>query len=184
MEKLLIKNCYKPLFSDRIQLLKPSIEDSPFYRKALKIESVWDFISEFHISEKYILQKIKKYTNVIDANQGMFWNIYLENEPAGILSLHNWDFDNKKAEIGYWILPKYGNKGIVSEAIQLVLSFVFSTNLLNRIEAIIYENNIASKNLITKNNFTLEALQREFLDVRGVYTNVYLFSILKKEWKE
>lgn len=184
MEELSIKNSYKTLKSNRIQLLKPTVEDEVFYRKALAINSIWSFISEFKISEELILQKIDKYTNVIDANKGMFWNIYLENKPVGILSLHNWDVDHKKAEIGYWILPDFGNKGIVSEAIQLVLSYVFSNNLLNRIEAVVYENNSASNNLIKKNGFTTEALQREFLKIRGVYTNVYLYSILKKEWKE
>ena len=184
MEKLLIKDLYKELHSNRIQLLKPTLKESPFYRKAFSHNSIWKNISTFLISEKHIQHKIEKYTSAIDSNKGMFWNIFYKNNPVGVISLHDWDDGNKKAEIGYWISPEFGNIGIISETIQMILSFVFKTNLLNRIEAIVYENNLASNNVITKNKFKKEALQRELLNVRGVFTNVYLYAILKKEWKE
>lgn len=184
MEKLFIKNIYKELHSNRLQLLKSTLKDSPFYRKAFSYNNVWKNISTFSISEKHIQNKIEKYTSAIDSNKGMFWNVCLDHKPVGVLSLHDWDNENKKAEIGYWILPEYGKNGIISETIQMVLSFAFKNNLLNRIEAIVYEDNLASNNIITKNGFIKEALQRELLNVRGVYTNVYLYAILKKEWKE
>jgi len=184
MEKLLIKDIYEELHSNRIQLLKPTLKDSPFYRKAFSYNSIWENISTFSISEKHIQHKIEKYTSAIDSNKGMFWNIFHKNNPVGVLSLHDWDNENKKAEIGYWILPEFGKNGIISETIQMVLSFAFKNDLLNRIEAIVYEDNLASNNVIKKNGFKKEALQRELLNVRGVFTNVYLYAILKKEWKE
>lgn len=184
MAKLLIKDLYKELNSNRLQLEEPTIKDTAFYRKAFSYNSVWKYISTFKISEKNIQEKITKYTTAIETDKAMIWKIVFENNEVGIISLHNWDADNKKAEIGYFILPNYQRKGIVSESIEMVINFAFGNHFLNRIEAIVYNNNNASNKTIVKNGFTQEAVLREYFNVRGVYTDIYLYSLLKKEWEE
>lgn len=106
------------------------------------------------------------------------------NKIIGVISLNTIDWKNKKAEIGYWLGKTHWNKGIMTEAVKLVLKLSFNELKLHRIYARIFEENIGSRRVLEKNKFKQEAKLRDSLFKFGKYHNEILFGLLKKEWKQ
>lgn len=98
---------------------------------------------------------IEKIQNGIADNLWINWKILFQNsnEMLGSICLWNFSDDGKVAEIGYDLLPQYQGKGIMSEAMKLVLNYGFTHLKLNAIEAFTDKRNVASKALLKKYNF-------------------------------
>ncbi|QSB09811.1 GNAT family N-acetyltransferase [Lysinibacillus fusiformis] len=60
------------------------------------------------------------------------------------------EFVGKRAEIGYELSERYWHRGIMTEAVNEILSFGFNQLGLVRIQATVATENIASKKLLTK----------------------------------
>ncbi len=100
---------------------------------------------------------LDKITKGIEDGKNIYWCITLKNNPKMIGSICLWNFsaDLTKAEVGYDLHPAYQNKGIMSEAMKVVLNFGFEKLKFHQIEAYTHFQNEASKSLLLKNNFTL-----------------------------
>jgi len=91
---------------------------------------------------------------------------------------------NKMMEIGYNIIPGERGKGYGTEAIQLMIDYLFLSQNICRIQAITDTRNKASQSVLEKAGFRTEGTIRKSALVRGVWTNAYLYSVLREEWKE
>lgn len=78
----------------------------------------------------------------------------------GLITLHNFDEWNLKAEIGYMLNRKYWRLNVMSEVGEKVIEYAFEVIKLHRIEASIHLDNIASINLSKKLGFKREGLRR------------------------
>jgi len=88
-------------------------------------------------------------------------------------------------EIGYTIVPNERNKGYGTEAIQILLDYLFLTRDIVRIQAVIYTENVASRRALEKTGFRREGTLRKALWVaEAKWADGYIYSILRKEWKE
>lgn len=68
------------------------------------------------------------------------------------------------------------------EALEAVIDFGFENMGLNRIEAVVYPENDASMNVLQKHNFKKEGLLEEYTFYRDKFQDLYMFSLLKKNW--
>lgn len=87
--------------------------------------------------------------------RSVYWVINLKNSERVIGSICLWDVDPdcKKAEIGYELVPDHQGKGLMSEALERVLSFGFEELGLVKIEAYTHRNNHSSQELLKKKGF-------------------------------
>lgn len=85
-------------------------------------------------------------------------------------------------EIGYAIAPSERGKGYCTEAAQLMVDYLFLSKDVSRIQATISTRNKASERVLEKAGFTREGTIRRH--VRGARRDLYLYSILREEWKE
>lgn len=94
------------------------------------------------------------------------------------------EFAGKRAEIGYELSEEYWCRGIMSEAIHEVLSIGFNQLGLVRIQAIVTDENIASKKLLTKFNFKEEGCLRQFEchSVTGECKDMLIYGLLQNEF--
>jgi ribosomal-protein-alanine N-acetyltransferase len=90
----------------------------------------------------------------------------------------------KLTEIGYALLPRERNKGYCSEAVQIMVDYLFLSKNIVRIQAGTNPKNVASHKVLQKAGFRKEAILRETFFSRGVWRDTALFSILREEWKE
>jgi len=103
-----------------------------------------------------VRQFIAKINTNIANNQAMMWGIVYKTEPDQLLgSICFWNISetSQSAEIGYELNPTHQGKGIMHEAIQVVLQYGFETMQLRVIHAYTHHLNTASSKLLEKNNF-------------------------------
>jgi ribosomal-protein-alanine N-acetyltransferase len=103
-------------------------------------------------------------------------------EPIGTCGFSLWDKENNKAEIGYDLSPAYWNRGYMTEALTAALTSGFENMALNRVEAIIALENVASCRLVEKLGFEREGVMRDRHLFRGRYYDHYLYSLLARDW--
>ena len=102
----------------------------------------------------------------------------------GMISLMNIDEKNKNAEIGYWLGKKYWGKGIMREAVKLILQFGFKKLKLERIYAKVLHPNVASAKLLEKSGLRYEGRLRRATLRRGRWYDDLCFGILKTELRK
>ena len=85
----------------------------------------------------------------------------------------------KSAWVGYWTGAPHANKGVMGEALSLLLDHVFENHNLNRVEAAILPDNIASEKLLQKIGFQYEGLARDYLHINGKFRSHKIYAILK-----
>ncbi len=93
------------------------------------------------------------------------------------------DEENRVAEIGYVLNPRYWGRGIATEAVKKVLEFAFDVMNFNRVEAKFMFGNDASLKVMKKVGMTFEGYQREAIFNKGQYRTIGIASILRREYK-
>jgi RimJ/RimL family protein N-acetyltransferase len=87
-------------------------------------------------------------------------------------------------EIFYSLLPSERKKGYCSEAVRIMVDYLFLSRELVRIQATTDVNNLASQRVLEKAGFKKEGTIRRSAFIRGKWRDGCLFSILREEWKE
>ena len=90
----------------------------------------------------------------------------------------------KTLEIGYSLIPNERRKGYCTEAAQIIVDYLFLSKEAACIQATTHIKNTASQRVLEKTGFRREGIMRKRDFVRGEWTDVALFSILREEWKE
>jgi ribosomal-protein-alanine N-acetyltransferase len=86
--------------------------------------------------------------------------------------------------IGYAIEPSEHGKGYGTEALQLMVDYLFLAKEINRIQANTDPENKASQRILEKVGFKKEGVSRKSSFVRGQWRDEHHYSILREEWKE
>lgn len=92
--------------------------------------------------------------------------------------------EHDRAEIGYELAPAAWGRGIMTEALGVVLDFGFLAMRLHSVEAQIHPDNAGSRRVLEKLGFEREGYFREnFYDpVEGRYTDTAVYSLIKPDW--
>lgn len=108
------------------------------------------------------------------------WND--RNEICGLIGFHFSDFANHRTEIGYWLLPEYQHRGIVTLSVRELCQWAVKEKSIKRIQIRCATGNVASNGIPIRLGFHLEGTERagELL-ASGEYTDIYVYSILKEE---
>lgn len=117
--------------------------------------------------------------------KAMRWTIVLKetNHPIGSCGYNTWiKEEGYRGEIGYDLDRKYWGQGIMSEALHGLIQFGFSTMGLNRIEALVEPGNIPSCKLLGKIGFCEEGLLRDYQYNKEKFTDLTMYSLLKREY--
>lgn len=139
-----------------------------------------DAIHSMEEAENLLLNFRKGFEN----KQVVRWGIALieTNEMIGTCGFHNWAKRMGRVEIGYDLLEEAEGKGYMSEVLSTVIPFGFSELNLNRIGALIHQENTPSRKLVKKIGFQEEGLLREYAFAGGEYIDLIMHSVLKKDW--
>lgn len=87
-------------------------------------------------------------------------------------------------EIGYGLVPSERGRGYCAEAAQLMVDYLFLSKDIVRIFATTHSKNIASQKILEKVGFKREGTMRKCYFCRGEWTDMFIYSILREEWKE
>jgi RimJ/RimL family protein N-acetyltransferase len=89
-----------------------------------------------------------------------------------------------ETELGYLIVPNERSKGYVSEAIEIMVDYLFLSRDVVRIQAKADPENMASWKALEKAGFKREGVLRKTFYCRGKWRDDCIYSILREEWKE
>jgi len=106
------------------------------------------------------------------------------SDVIGGIGLGNLDWEDKKAELGYWLGRHYWGRGFTTEAVGLFTNYAFNNLKLHRIYACTFDKNIASQRVLEKCGFKLEGTHREAMFKRNRYHDEKFYGLLKHEWKK
>jgi RimJ/RimL family protein N-acetyltransferase len=90
----------------------------------------------------------------------------------------------KHLEIGYSLVPSERGKGYGTEAVKIMVDYLFLSKDVVRVQACTDARNIASQKTLEKAGFKREGVQRKGFFSRGEWTDDFIYSILREEWKE
>ncbi|WP_414620719.1 GNAT family N-acetyltransferase [Calothrix sp. CCY 0018] len=133
------------------------------------------------------LEQAKELINSFDekfhSQQMIRWGIAKkeDNVIIGTCGYHNWVKNHFCAEIGYELSQAYWRKRIMTEALSAMIKFGFEKMELNRIQATVMLENIASMQLLEKLGFVPEGILREYGFCKGEFHDLKMFALLKKE---
>ncbi len=173
------------LETERLILRKMTLDDAKdMFEYASDPEVVkytlWDNHKSVEDSREFLKMAIRKYDNHEVSEWGV---VFKENNKfIGTCGYAWWRPVHNRAEIGYAISRKYWGKGLMTEAVKEVIKFGFDKMQLNRIEGTCFVGNIGSQRVLEKVRMTFEGILREQLLVKGIYRNLRLYSLLRREY--
>jgi RimJ/RimL family protein N-acetyltransferase len=90
---------------------------------------------------------------------------------------------SRHMEIGYFMLPTERGRGYCSEAVQILVDYLFLSRDIVRIQAGTDVRNKASQKVLEKAGFKKEGTIRRSAFNRGEWSDGYVYSVLREEWK-
>jgi [ribosomal protein S5]-alanine N-acetyltransferase len=117
------------------------------------------------------------------AREAIRWAIELaeHGEMIGTVGLLRFDFEHRRAEVGYEIARRVWGRGLTPEAVAAVTRYGFSVLGLHRIEAGVLPGNDASVRVLQKLGFLEEGIRRDYLHVKGRFHSFRWFSLLETD---
>jgi ribosomal-protein-alanine N-acetyltransferase len=87
-------------------------------------------------------------------------------------------------EIGYAVVSAERGHGYATEAVKMIVDYLFLSRDIVRIGSATHFENRASQKVLENAGFTREGTERKGMFVWGEWADVYVYSILREEWKE
>ncbi len=110
--------------------------------------------------------------------------IIIDKNIAGKIGLHHLNNQNKIGEIGYWLADGLQGRGNISKCCTAMVNYGFTQLGLNRIEIKCGTGNSKSRAVAEKLQFKPEGILRQAELLNGKYIDLYLYAMLKEEWKK
>jgi len=133
-------------------------------------------------SFEYISRIRQERKNGIRFDHAIVWK-----ESKEVIGSCSYRFRGHKAILGYAINQRFWGKGIATEAARKLVEVVFADPAILRAEAICDVENIGSARVMEKVGMQREGLLRQYIQIPALGElpkDVYMYSILRSEWKE
>ena len=112
----------------------------------------------------------------------LFLAIEMDGSAVGGIGIYfPGDIYRQTGEIGYWISQEYRGRGIVTDAIRVILPVAFKSYDIIRIQAGVFSNNPVSMRVLIKNGFLLEAVHKNAITKYGIILDEYLYVIFRDQ---
>lgn len=107
-----------------------------------------------------------------------------DNGPlAGAIELHDIDWVNRHAKVGYWLDRAHQGKGTMTHAARAFVQYAFDALDLNRVEIRAAAKNVRSRAVAERLNFRLEGILRKRVLLQGKFQDFAIYGALRSEWQ-
>lgn len=132
-----------------------------------------------------VVEDTASYVNHVLHTEDKQFTIWYKDKFVGLIGFKGTDTDNKKIEIGYWLSQYVQGKGIMTRSVSKLLEYAFNDMDMNRVQIKVAVANQKSRNIPERLGFQFEGIERDGeLLVNNVYTDIAVYSLLKKEYKD
>jgi [ribosomal protein S5]-alanine N-acetyltransferase len=144
--------------------------------------------SEADLSHRVYASRLKRGREEAKAGTDYSFFIFLRQEGrevlVGGLTLSN--VRRRAAQfvnLGYWMGREHAGKGLMTEAVGVIIPFVFDTLGLHRIHAAFLPDNAASRRVLEKNGFKEEGFAEKYLQIDGKWCDHVLFGLTRERYE-
>ncbi|WP_028504633.1 GNAT family protein [Ruminococcus sp. FC2018] len=172
------------------------IETDRLKLRPLTMSDTWDIFEIF--SDKQVMkyydllpfesferakEQVEFFIKGFEQKTMLRWGIELKDSGKliGTCGFFNFNEDALKAELGYELNSSYHGKGLMSEALDAVLEFIFRETDINRVEAFAEPPNIASQKVLKKLGFVKEGTLRRYERCRGELIDIIIYGLLRTD---
>lgn len=178
---------FQNLESERLLLRQMTLDDAEEVFAIRGNPELMKFIPRPLLTKKEeAIDLINTINQRIIEGQGINWAITIKpsNKLVGYLGHYRIQWENYRSEIGYMLLPEAQGKGVITEAIQLIVEYGFEKMKMHSLEAVIDPENYASARVLQKIGFVKEANFRENEFFDGKFWDSEIYSLLITDLKK
>ena len=119
------------------------------------------------------------------AEEGYYnWGIVLDGKVLGNIAVVGCNTADAWAEVGYALSRAYWGQGIMTEALERVIAFLFEEVGVHRVMLKHDVDNVGSGRVMEKNGLVKEGvLRQEHLRKDGTRGDIAIYAILADEWR-
>jgi ribosomal-protein-alanine N-acetyltransferase len=99
----------------------------------------------------------------------------------GTAGFNVWSRTHQRGELSYDLARPHWGKGLMTRVVQTICDYGFSAMGINRIQATVAIDNIASIRVLSKVGFQEEGLMRDYGILHGKKKDFYMMSYLRKD---
>jgi RimJ/RimL family protein N-acetyltransferase len=140
-----------------------------------------EFGGEFEPLEQLSLKETENWYNTLHAHEKWF---IIEKKDGTRVGQIMHTLEGSCYTIGYTIVPSERGKGYCTEAVKIMVDYLFLSTTVVRIQSGVSPRNAASLRVLEKAGFTKEGVKRKVCYARGIWHDEVMYSILREEWKE
>jgi len=144
--------------------------------------------SEADLSHRVYSSRLKRGREEAKAGTDYSFFIFLRQEGREVLvggvTLSN--IRRRAAQfvnLGYWMGREHAGQGLMTEAVGMIVPFVFETLGLHRIHAAFLPDNAASRRVLEKNGFKEEGFAENYLQIDGKWCDHVLFGLTRERYE-
>lgn len=170
------------LSSERLLLSKVTDNDQVFVFAGLSHPDVIPFYGVRYDSLETTKAQMDWYAKNEADDAGGAWKIaerQTGNE-MGVIAYYAHKKEHRKAEVGFWLLPEYWQKGFAAEALRLVVQFCQEQKDIHRLEAFVEDGNAASCKVLVKCGFVHEGSMKDCEIKNGRFISLDIYALLKR----
>lgn len=177
-----MKSRFPVLESERVVLRQFVASDLEVVFKGLSHPDIIKYYGISYDSLEATKEQMNWFSDLENNETGIWWAVCskVDGKFLGAGGLNDLSVENKKAEIGFWLLPENWGKGYMTETMPLILNHAFNTIGLHRIEGFVETKNINCKKALAKLKFNLEGTMRDCEIKNKAFISLDIYSKLAK----
>jgi [ribosomal protein S5]-alanine N-acetyltransferase len=140
----------------------------------------WDAHRTLEDSRRFIEQTIAAYQRGENAELAI--ELKSDKKMIGTCGLINLSAEHCRGEMVFAMAKEHWGGGLMSEALKAMITFAYGALQLNRIWAKVDPDNINTIRVLKRASWQFEGTLRQDVRVRGMFRDVNLYSLLKKEF--
>lgn len=149
-------------------------------REHLRRWLIWvDRSDSPEVTRQFIKDSRRRYENKEAMSAGIWYNGQL----AGAIGIVQYDWYNRKMEIGYWVSTDRQGKGIITRSVAAMIEDAFQNLGLNRVEIQCATENLRSRAVPERLGFKRDGVMRESSLLNNEFVDKVIYSMLASEWK-
>lgn len=128
-------------------------------------------------------EQIAWFKKIEKEETGIWWAVCDRHHHTflGAVGFNNWNKENRKIEMGYWLLPEFWGSGMIKEAAQPACSYAFKNMRVHRIEAFVETENKNSKKVLNQLGFEFEGTMKDCEIKDGRFISLEIYAKLNSE---
>ncbi|MDO6602543.1 GNAT family N-acetyltransferase [Arenibacter palladensis] len=175
-----MKSTFPALESERVALRQFVDSDLGNVFKGLSHPDIIKYYGISFNSMEATKEQMAWFADLEKNETGIWWAICSKEDGRflGAGGLNNISKENKKAEIGFWLMPENWGKGLMTEVMPLILNHAFTSIGLHRIEGFVETKNVNCKKALAKLKFKWEGTMQDCEIKNGEFISLDIYAKL------